>query len=93
MSGTDDTGRLRSDVGRHDRPGGLEARVRPLDLEVFVEDPEQAPEVGVAPLAAGAFALLDDRVDGPPRGCKVGDRDELRPSEVLLGRLGAAAAR
>ena len=35
-----------------------------------------------------ALALLDDRVDRPPRGCQVGDRDELRPAEVLLGRLG-----
>ena len=84
----DDAGRLRPDVGRHDRPGGLEARVRPLDLEVLVEDAQEAPEVGVAPLAAGPLALLDDRVDRPPRGREVGDRDELRPAEVLLGRLG-----
>ena len=43
--------------------------------------------MGVAPFPPGALALLDDRVDRPPRRCQVGDRDELRPPEVLLGRL------
>ena len=50
--------------------------------------PEQPPEVGVAPLALGALALLDDRVDRTRRGREVGHRDELLPAEVLLGRLG-----
>ena len=59
-----------------------------LDREVLVEDPEQPPEVGVAPLAPGALALLDDRVDGALGRREVGDRDELLPPEVLLGRLG-----
>ena len=44
--------------------------------------------MGVAPLAPGALALLDDRVDRPPRGREVGHGDELLPAEVLLGRLG-----
>ena len=68
--------------------GGLEVRVCRLDRQVLVEDAQEAPEVGVAPLPAGPFALLDDRVDGQPRGGQVGDRDQLRPSEVLLGGLG-----
>ena len=83
-----DTRGLRPDVGRHDRPGGLEARIRLLELEVLVEDAEEAPEVRIAPLAAGPLALLDDDVDGAPCGREVGDGDELRPAEVLLGRLG-----
>ena len=83
-----DARRLLADVGGDDRPGGLEGRVRPLEREVFVEDPEQAPEMRVAPFAAGALALLDDRVDGGLRGLEIGDRDELRPAEVLLGGLG-----
>ena len=58
-----DAGRLRADVGRDDRPGGLEAGVRRLEREVLVEDAQQPPEVGVAPLALRALALLDDRVD------------------------------
>jgi hypothetical protein len=44
--------------------------------------------VGVAPLPARALALLDDRVDRTLCGCEIGDRDELLPPEVLLGRLG-----
>ncbi len=88
ISGIEDAGRLLPDVGRDDRPGGLEVRVRPLDLEVFVEDPQQAPEMGVAPFTAGPLALLDDRVDRTPRRLEVGHRDELRPAEMLLGRLG-----
>ena len=92
MSGTATPVACWPDVGRHDGPGGFEVRVRPLDLEVLVEDPQQAPEVGVAPFAAGALALLDDRVDGPLCRRQVGDRDELRPAEVLLGRLGVRRA-
>ena len=69
-------------AGRVRRPGP------PLDREVLVEDPQEAPEVGVAPLAARALALLDDRVDRALRRRQVGDRDELLPAEVLLGRLG-----
>ncbi len=72
---------------------GSNAGVRRLEREVLVEDAQEAPEVGVAPLAAGPLALLDDRVDGLPRGREVGDRDELLPAEVLLGRLGVRAAR
>ena len=88
MSGIGDAGRLRSDVGRHDGPGGFEGRVRPLDREVLVQDPQQAPEVGVAPFAPRALALLDDRVDRALCRRQVGDGDELLPAEVLLGRLG-----
>ncbi len=44
--------------------------------------------MGVAPLAAGSLALLDDGVDRLPRRVEVGDGDELRPPEVLFGRLG-----
>ena len=83
-----DAGRLLADVGRHDRPGGLEGRVRPLELEVLVEDPEQAPEMRVAPFATCALALLDDRVDGSLRRLEIGDRDEFRPAKVLFGGLG-----
>ena len=76
------------------RPAGsARSRVGRLELEVLVEDAEEAPEVGVAPFAAGALALLDDRVDRAPRGREVGDGDELRPAEVLLGRLGVRQAR
>ncbi len=49
---------------------------------------EQASEVGLAPLAAGPLALLDDRVDRSRCRRQVGDGDELLPPEVLLGRLG-----
>ena len=83
-----DAGRLLPDVGGYDGPGGLEAGVGPLELEVLVEDPEQAAEVRVAPFAAGALALFDDRVDGVLRRLEIGDRDELRPAEVLFGGLG-----
>ena len=47
------------------RAGSKLGSVR-LDREVLVEDAQQAPEVGVAPLAPGPLALLDDRVDRPP---------------------------
>ena len=64
-----------------------------LDLEVLVEDAEEAPEVSVAPLAARALALLDDRVDRLLRGREVRHGDELLPAEVLLGGLGVRRAR
>ena len=83
-----DPGRLLSDVGCHDGSRGLEPRVRPLHLEVLVQDAQEAPEVGVAPFATGPLALLDDRVDRTLRGVEIGHRDELRPPEVHLGRLG-----
>ncbi len=60
-----------------------------LELEVLVEDAQQATEVGVAPLATGSLALLDDGVDRLLRGSEVGDGDELRPPEMLRGGLRA----
>jgi hypothetical protein len=43
--------------------------------------------VGLVPVSASPFALLDNRVDGRLRRGEVGDRDELRPPEVALGSL------
>ena len=88
ISGTANTGGLRTDIGRRHGAGGLEVRVCPLQLQVLVEDAEKAPEVSVAPFPPGTLALLDDRVDGPLRRRDVGHANELGPPEVLLARLG-----
>ena len=43
----------------------------------------------VAPVAAGALALLDDLSHRGERGLEAPDRDQLRPAQQLGGRLGA----
>src|SRR5215472_13273486 len=43
--------------------------------------------MGVLPFAARPLALLEDRVDRPVSRGEVGDRDELRPVEVVARRL------
>jgi hypothetical protein len=44
--------------------------------------------VGLAPIAVGALALLDDGRDGSLSRGQIGDRDQLRPAEQLAGGLG-----
>ena len=56
-------------------------------VEVLVEHAEKAAEVRVMPIAAGSFALLDDRLDRGLGGLEVMNRDQPRESEVLTGRL------
>ena len=70
-----------------DRSCRLEVRVRRLQLAVLVEDSDELAEVGVLPVTARPFALLEDRVDCPVGRGEVGDRDELRPVEVVARRL------
>jgi hypothetical protein len=43
--------------------------------------------MGALPVPAWAFALFQDLVDGALRAGQAGDRDQLRPAEVLGGGL------
>ena len=77
----------RPDVDRDHRPDRVEGRVGLAQLQVLVEDRDELAEVRVPPVPARALALLQDLVDGPLRRGHVGDRDQFRPAEVLLGGL------
>jgi hypothetical protein len=70
-------------TGRAGSKSGF-ARLQP---PVLVEDLDELPEMGVLPVAARPFALLEDRVDCPVCRGEVGGSDELRPVEVLARRL------
>src|SRR5215471_17330204 len=74
------------------RPGRLERRVTLAQVLVFLPHGEEAAVVRVLPVAASAFALLDDLVDGGLGGGGIGDRDHLWPAEPLRRRLGAGRA-
>ena len=75
-------------IGRLDRSGRLEGGVDRSGRPVGLQQGDELAEVGVAPVAPGAFALFDDELDrGLGRG-QVGDRGQLRPLEHLGGRLG-----
>ena len=76
----------------HNRTNRLKPGVVLLHLPVLVENPHELTEVRVFPVAAGAFALLEDRVDCLLRRAQVGDGHELGPAEVLRGRLRARRA-
>ena len=82
----------RADVGRDHRPDRVEPRAGLAPLLVLVENGDELAEVGVAPVAARALALLQDRVDGPLRRGQVGDRDQVGPAEVLGRGLGPRRA-
>ena len=64
-------------VGGPGRPGRLKARVGLGRGQVLLQDGGQAAEVGLAPVAVGALALLDDGRDGGLGRAQVGDRDQL----------------
>ncbi|HEV3399781.1 MAG TPA: hypothetical protein VG693_10870, partial [Actinomycetes bacterium] len=72
--------------------GRLEARVGLGRGQELLQDGGEAAEVGLAPVAAGALALLDDRVDGGVGRGQVGDRDQLGPAEQVAGGLGLGRA-
>ena len=55
----------RAHPGGDDRMGGLEGRIGGLDRLELLEDGEEPAVVRLAPVTAGAFALLDDRPRSP----------------------------
>jgi len=61
----------------------VEARVGRAHLLAFIEDLHELPEVGIPPVTARALAPLQDRVDRSLSRVQVGDRDQVRPPEVL----------
>src|SRR5205807_4398465 len=63
-------------------------RVLLLEHAVLVQDTQELAVVRLLPVAARSLPLLDDRLDGLHRRGKVGDGDQRRPPEVLLGGLG-----
>ena len=83
----------RAHAGADDRMGGLERRVVGDDRQELVEHAEEAAVVGLAPVAAGALALLDDVVDRLAGCRRVDDRHELRPAERRAGSPALLAGR
>jgi len=83
------------DVDRDHRPDrgrnpGLASRSCRYSSRIATKLAEmRGPPVPGAP----PLALLQDLVDGPLRRGHVGDRDQFRPAEVLLGGLRPAPAR
>ena len=80
------------DVRRYDGVGRLERRVARPDIAQLVVNLEEPAEVGIPPVAPGPLSLDDYRLDRLGRRFQVVHRDELRPTERLLGRLGLSRA-
>jgi hypothetical protein len=76
-------------VGRYHRPRRIKPGICLAHRPVLIPNLEEAAVVRVAPVAAGALALLDDLADRVQGGLQVGDRDQLRPAQ----QFGVACAR
>ena len=87
-----DVALVRPDVGRHHRADRRERRVNRAQLLVLVEDLDELAEMSVPPVPSRALSLLQDLVYRALRAGQVGHRDQLRPAEVLGGRLRARRA-
>ena len=78
-----------ADAGRKHGPRWLEARVLIAQVEELFENGYEPAEVGAPPLAARAFALLDDGVDRRVSTGEICDGLEFGEPEVPRCRLGA----
>lgn len=78
----------RPHVGGVHRSHRVEVGLGQGHLLVLVEDVDELSEVRSPPIPPGTFTLFEDGVHGLLRAGKVGDRDEIRPSERRLCGLG-----
>ncbi len=77
---------------RDNGPCRLESWVGCSHGPELIEDNLEASEVGLAPIAARAFALFDYLLDSGSRTGQIDDGDQLRPRECGSGDLGLGRA-
>src|SRR5207249_3708877 len=76
-----------ADAGRKHRPRRLEGRVLIAEIEELIQHGDEPTEMRIPPFAAGALALLDDRIDRTMSTCEIGDGRQLGEAKVLRRRL------